>query len=56
MYYTGLGVEKDKGRAMELFKLAAEVDDNAKEILKTIEAEEKKALEQGEGPGGGVKG
>ncbi len=47
MYYTGLGVDKDRGKAKELFKLAAEVDENAKKILKVIEEEETSALGQG---------
>lgn len=45
MYYAGLGVAKDRDKAKELFKLAAEADENAKEILKVIEEEERKELE-----------
>lgn len=45
MYYAGLGVAKDRGKAKELFKLAAEADDSAKEVLKAIEEEERKELE-----------
>lgn len=41
MYYTGVGVAKDKAKAKELFKLAAESDDNAKEVLKSIERKER---------------
>lgn len=46
MYYTGLGVAKDVNKAKELFKLAAEVDENAKEVLKVIEEEERNELER----------
>lgn len=46
MYYTGVGVAKDRVKAKELFKLAAESDDNAKEVLKSIEKEERKEREQ----------
>ena len=42
MYYSGLGVAKDKEKAKELFRLAAESDESAKEVLKTIEEEERK--------------
>lgn len=42
MYYAGLGVAKDREKAKELFKLAAESDESAKEVLKTIEEEERK--------------
>lgn len=48
MYYVGLGVAKDREKAKELFHLAAEVDDNAKEVLKAIEEEEKKEGEKKE--------
>ena len=42
MYYNGLGVTKDKAKAKELYKLAADRDKNAKALLEEIEAEEKK--------------
>ena len=46
MYYAGIGVAKDREKAKELFKLAAEKDENAKGLLEFVEAEEKKELEQ----------
>ncbi len=42
MYYNGLGVTKDKDKAKQLYKLAADRDKNAKALLVEIEAEEKK--------------
>ena len=43
MYYTGLGVTKNLERARELFGLAAEIDDNAKELLKVVDEELKES-------------
>lgn len=39
MYYTGIGVTKSLEKARELFSLAAERDDSAKELLKVVEEE-----------------
>lgn len=46
MYYTGMGVVKNRDKAKELFKLAADSDENAKGLLELIKAEEKKEVEQ----------
>ena len=46
MHYNGLGVSKSKDKAKELYKLAAEKDKNAQILLKEIEEEEQKALEE----------
>ena len=40
MYYLGMGVVKSKEKAKELFKLAADTDENAKGLLEQIESEE----------------
>ena len=42
MYYNGLGVTKDLNKAKELYKLAAEKDKNAEQLLKELEIEETK--------------
>ncbi len=47
MYYAGFGVSKDKVKAKELYKLAADQDANAKALLEELEIEEKKANEKG---------
>ena len=39
MYYCGVGVAKDLGKAKELFALAANRDKNAAELLAKIEKE-----------------
>lgn len=41
MYYNGLGVLKSRQRAKELYRLAADVDTNAKLLLEELELEEK---------------
>ena len=50
MYYNGLGVTKDKTKAKELYKLAADKDKNAKALLEELEIEEKKAKDESETP------
>lgn len=47
MYYNGLGVTKDRGKAKEMYRLAADKDKNAKALLEEIELEEKKEAENG---------
>lgn len=50
MYYNGLGVSKNKTKAKELYKLAADKDKNAKALLEELEIEEKKAKGESETP------
>ena len=50
MYYNGLGVTKDKTKAKELYKWAADKDKNAKALLEELEIEEKKAKDESETP------
>ena len=45
MYYNGLGVTKDRRKAKEMYRLAADKDKNAKTLLEEIESEEKKEAE-----------
>ena len=45
MYYNGLGVEKDWKRAKELYQQAAPTNANAAALLKEIEEEERKLME-----------
>lgn len=52
MYYDGMGVAKDRAKAKELFKMAAERDENAKSLLEWVEKEE---LEQEGGGSGDTK-
>ncbi len=42
MYYNGLGVTKDRSKAKELYRMAAESDSNAKLLLEELEMEEEK--------------
>ena len=42
MYYSGIGVAKNREKAKELFQLAADTDENAKGLLEMIKEEEKK--------------
>lgn len=53
MYYGGVGVAKDREKAKELFRLAADTDASARGLLEMIKTEEEKELEQTQGPGGG---
>ncbi len=39
MYYTGIGVPKSLEKARELFSLASETDESAKELLKVVDEE-----------------
>ena len=41
MYYNGLGVERSRQRARELYQLAANSDDNARLLLEELEQEMK---------------
>ena len=45
MYYSGLGVPKDKSKAKEFYRLAAGSDKNAKLLLEELELEEQKERE-----------
>ena len=47
MYYNGLGVTKDRWKAKELYRLAADKDDNAMALLEEIELDERKEAENG---------
>ncbi len=51
MYYNGLGVAKDRSKAKEQYRMAAESDSNAKLLLEELEMEEEK--ERGEQGGRG---
>lgn len=42
MYYHGLGVEKDWGRAKELYRAAQDADRNARVLLEELLEEESK--------------
>ena len=46
MYYNGLGVPKNRDRAKQLYKMAAESDKNAKLLLEEMELEEKEEKEK----------
>lgn len=45
MYYNGHGLEKDWGRAKELYKAASASDKNAEELYKYVITQEKQLAE-----------
>lgn len=49
MYYNGLGLPKSRAKAKELYREAADSDQNAKLLLKELELEEKQQQQKQNG-------